>query len=123
MNTTADRNKHFILINDLDLQGVALTPVGDYNLGDPNRLFTGVFDGSGHIIRNADINMPTTNYVGLFGYVYYNGQIHNLGVENVKMKGLIVSVVAWLGVVLDILEPATLLVWLLKTVQTVLLED
>jgi hypothetical protein len=90
MNTTADWNKHFILINDLDLQGVALTPVGDYNLGDPNRLFTGVFDGSGYIIRNADINKVVSYYshliyIGLFGCVDSNGQIRNLGVEDVNI--------------------------------------
>ena len=78
----ADWDKHFILTADINLEGVALLPVGKY--GQP---FTGVFDGSGYIIHNADVNMPSSNFVGLFGYVGSSGQIRNLGVEVVTITG------------------------------------
>jgi len=65
---------------DVNLQGVTLIPVGG---GWP--YFNGIFDGNGHIIRNADINMPHSGAVGLFGYS--NGQIRNLGVVDVNISG------------------------------------
>jgi hypothetical protein len=77
-----DWDKHFILTADIDLQGGTLSPVGKY--GQP---FTGGFDGNNHIIRNADVNMPSSNYVGLFGYVGSTGWIHSLGLEDVAITG------------------------------------
>ena len=82
MDTPADWDKHFILTADVDLEGVPLSPVGN----DANK-FTGIFDGNDHIIGNADINMPDSDYVGLFGYVGQNGHVANLGGENLTMKG------------------------------------
>src|SRR4030042_5701763 len=58
MNTSTDWNKYFIMTADVNLQGVALVPVGN---------FTGIFDGKSHIVRNANINAPDSNCVGLFG--------------------------------------------------------
>jgi len=81
MITTSDWDKEFILIADINLQGVTLTPVGN-----STPYFTGIFDGNGHIISNAVINQPGSNNIGLFGHVY-GGQIHNLGVENVNIVG------------------------------------
>jgi hypothetical protein len=82
MNTSADWDKHFILTADINLEGVALLPVGS---GSTH--FTGDFDGNDHIIHNADVNMPFSNFVGLFGYVGSNGRIHNLGLEDVAITG------------------------------------
>jgi len=78
MNTSSDWNKNFILTADVNLRGVALTPISN---------FTGVFDGNNHIICNAIINRPTTDSVGLFGFLNNLGQIRNLGVEDVNMTG------------------------------------
>jgi hypothetical protein len=80
MNTVADWNKYFIMTADVNLQGVTLTPVGNY----PNH-FTGAFDGNSHIIRNADINMPASDCIGLFGCVGAGGQIRNFRVEDVNI--------------------------------------
>jgi len=82
MNTSSDCNKCFIMTADVNLQGVPLTPVGN----DVNQ-FTGVFDGNDNIISNAVINQPSSDYIGLFGYVGSGGQIRNLGVENVNITG------------------------------------
>jgi hypothetical protein len=81
-NHKEDWDKHFIQTADIDLQGVAISPVGNY--GQP---FAGVFDGNDHIIHNAVVNMPSSNYVGLFGCVTSTGQIHNLGLEDVAVTG------------------------------------
>jgi hypothetical protein len=81
-NTSSDWNKNFIMTADVNLQGVALTPVGN-----STNKFTGVFDGNSYIIRNANINMPGSDNVGLFGYVGSSGQIRNLGVEGINITG------------------------------------
>ena len=84
MNTTADWDKYFIMTADVNLQGIPLTPVSN-----STNKFTGVFDGGGHIIRNAVINenKPGASYIGLFGSVGPDGEVRNLGVENVYSDG------------------------------------
>jgi len=82
MTTPADWASHFVLTGDLDLDGVLLSPVGS----DTNK-FTGVFDGNDYVIRNADVNAPHRNYVGLFGCLGTDGQIKNLGVEDISAIG------------------------------------
>jgi hypothetical protein len=79
-NTPSHWDKYFILIADVNLQGVALTPVGN-----STTKFTGVFDGNDHIIQNVLINSPAGNYVGLFGYIGSGGQIRDLGIEDVNI--------------------------------------
>jgi hypothetical protein len=87
-----NRDKHFVLVNDIDFGGANLTPVTPDT--DPSfwssfdgTPFTGVFDGNGHVLRNAVINLPGRDYVGLFGCLGSGGQIRNLGVENVAVTG------------------------------------
>lgn len=82
MTTEAHWGKHFLLTNDLDLEGISLTPVG-YN---PNS-FVGVFDGNGHVIRNIDISLPEGRLVGLFGFMRTPGEIKNLTVRDVVVVG------------------------------------
>lgn len=38
--------------------------------GSPDTPFTGQLNGNGYVIQNLYINRPTTDYVGLFGYVF-----------------------------------------------------
>ena len=47
--------------------------------------FTGVFDGGGHAIANLYVNLPSTDYVGLFGYL--RGEVRNLGLVGVDVRG------------------------------------
>ena len=77
-----DWDKHFILTEDLNLAGITLTPVGNGTID-----FWGIFNGQGHVIRNATINLPDTDYVGLFGILNQYARIRNLGVENVNITG------------------------------------
>jgi hypothetical protein len=82
MSTPSDWDKNFIMTADVNLHGIALTPVGTVSIN-----FTGVFDGNSHIIRNADTNSPNLNYIGLFGYIGTGSRVRNLGVENVRTIG------------------------------------
>jgi len=82
MDTPADWDKHFVLTADLDANGVALSPIGN----EANK-FTGVFDGNDHVIRNADMNMPDADYVGLFGFVSLGGVIAQIGIQDVRIVG------------------------------------
>jgi len=74
-------DKHIELKADLDLAGIALYPIADL------AGFMGVFDGNDYVIRNAEVNLPGSDYVGLFGCVGTGGQIKNLGVEDISILG------------------------------------
>lgn len=91
MNTSADWDKFFILTTDLDLAGVTLTPIApdtDSSQAEHQGIpFTGTFDGNNRVIRNAAMNRPTIDYLGLFGKIGSGGQIKNLGMENARIKG------------------------------------
>lgn len=70
---------HYILMNDIDLNGQPFTMIGI----DSN--FSGVFDGNGYQIKNVNLLYPTRDKVGLFSSC--TGTIQNLGIENVDVSG------------------------------------
>lgn len=75
-------DKHFILVNDLDLDGWNWNPIGVYR-----GKFTGSFDGGGHTIKNLTseiADLQATPHVGLFGYID-NAVVKNLHLENVDI--------------------------------------
>lgn len=74
-------DKHIALMADLNMSGVALHPLGD--LGP----FTGVFEGNSHVIRDAVIDLPQSDFVGLFSSLGEDGQIRNLSVEGETVSG------------------------------------
>lgn len=82
--TPAEWSLHFVLLEDVDLEGAELTPIGDE--ATP---FTGVFDGQGHVIRNGFIDQVDNPYVGLFGWVGETGAVCGLGVEDVPVSGAV----------------------------------
>jgi len=82
-----DWNAHFLLTADVNLAeytGTQFNIIGDGEAGEP---FTGVFDGNGHMISKFTYNTSILNYVGLFGYVWYGGQIRNLGFVAANVNG------------------------------------
>jgi hypothetical protein len=91
VDASADWDKDFILLNDIDFGGINLTPVAPDTQQDiyfyDGIPFSGYFDGNGHVIRNAVISHPDQIYVGLFGLLTASGEIRNLGVENVVVLG------------------------------------
>ncbi len=80
--TPGDWDKYFILINDIDFGGAAVTPVGTHD-----QPFTGAFDGDGHVLRNGRILWPDTSYIGLFCALGEGGALHDLGVEEMEVAG------------------------------------
>jgi hypothetical protein len=89
MATPADWASHFVLTADIDLNDVSITPIAPdtstTNGGFQGTPFTGVFDGNDYVIRNVDVNMPGSDYVGLFGHLGADGEIKNLGVEDASI--------------------------------------
>jgi len=78
-------NGRYYLTTDLDASATAT-----WNAGagfSPILDFSGEFDGQGHWIRGLVINRPGTNQVGLFGTVATGGRIQRLGLENVNIRG------------------------------------
>jgi len=70
-NMSIDLTADYTLAGDLDASdtanwnsGLGFNPVG--NNADP---FSGTFSGRGYAITNLYINRPTSDYVGLFGYM------------------------------------------------------
>ena len=66
----------YILMNDIDLSSYS----NWQPIGSDTSIFTGEFNGNGHVISNLKINNPTGLGVALFSYV--SGTIKNVGVEN-----------------------------------------
>jgi hypothetical protein len=78
------KDKHFELINDIDMSGYVWVPIGDTNSGS----FYGSLDGNHFVIRN----LTTTSAVrmsGLFGYVI-DAEISNLGIVDATVSPTIV---------------------------------
>ncbi len=73
-------DKHIVLKADIDLQNIAVYPIGDLGL------FEGVFDGKNHIISNVEIDIPKTSSIGLFHTITAVGHIQNLHLEDIVVK-------------------------------------
>jgi len=78
-----DYDKHFVLMNDIDLD--PCLPGGQVfaTAVITATQFTGVFDGDDHKIANLTIS--GTGDLGLFGHI--TGEVKNLGLENVSVTG------------------------------------
>lgn len=89
--TSADYGQHFILLNDIDFDGINLTPVApDINPtsnGYQGSPFTGHFDGNNNVFSNVVMELPGSDYVGIFGYVGAQGEIACFGAENLILIG------------------------------------
>jgi hypothetical protein len=97
-----DYDKHFLLINDINLAGYEFTTAviaadtnnaSSYFQGVP---FSGFFDGNRHVISNLTIDTAGAgnDYLGLFGRIDrivwiegYAAKVENLGLENVNIAG------------------------------------
>ncbi len=89
-----DYNKCFILTANINLTGQTFTqaPIApdtiiDYEQSFDGASFTGIFDGSSHIISNLAVSASEKDYIGLFGCLGAGGQIKNLGVVNAIING------------------------------------
>jgi hypothetical protein len=71
-----DFNKHFIMVNDINL--AAFTGAQFNIIGFPDEPFTGSFDGNGHTISNFTYNSVYVSNVALFAYAEANCVIKDL---------------------------------------------
>lgn len=73
------------LEKDIDLGGVAWTPIGSNNKNS----FSGTFDGQKHTLKNFTIAKNNNDYysgTGFFGYIQGDATISNLNLVNVKLE-------------------------------------
>jgi len=81
-------------LNDIWSTAGGFVPVGYYSA--TNRVsntatnFNGVFNGSGFVIKNLTINMPSSNNVGLFGVVSNAATVENVGLTGESITGSMV---------------------------------
>ncbi|MBO4589460.1 MAG: hypothetical protein J5698_00610 [Bacteroidaceae bacterium] len=61
------------LTADIDMTGVAWTPIGT-----GGNLYNAKFDGQGHTIEGLNVDLPDQDYVGLFGIIGNGADIRNL---------------------------------------------
>jgi glucan-binding YG repeat protein len=87
----ANPNIYYRLENDIDLFTYGndydvvkgWTPIGS-NMSFP---FKGTFDGNNKSVTGLAINRPTSNYIGLFGYLYVDSKVHNLSIMGASIHG------------------------------------
>ena len=95
----------FNLSQDIDLNGINWTPIGDEYTGTENpynqedtlfKGFKGTFNGNGHTIYNLTIERQTYNdnrihysdsFLGFFGNLEAGSSVSNLNFENVRIIG------------------------------------
>jgi len=91
MNNSGHWKRHFVLVIDLDLDGIELKPVArdlfPRSPGFQGTSFTGSLDGNGYKICNIVIETPANDYVGLFGLIEESGEVRNVHLEDVTIKG------------------------------------
>jgi hypothetical protein len=91
-------DKHFVLINDIDLnpnlpggqvftQAIIAPDIDTNKFNHDSPAFIGVFDGQGHFLSNLVVEDPNGEHIGLFGYVGKEGSVLNLHVENATITG------------------------------------
>jgi hypothetical protein len=88
---SADWDKCFVLLNDIDFEGINLTPVAPDI--DPNveyfqgTAFSGIFDGKDHKLCNPTVRQRDQDCVGLFGCIGIGGHISNMCIDNIIVSG------------------------------------
>ena len=74
------------LVGNIDLsQYENWVPIGNHSK-DSNSIFSGTFNGNGHVISGLTINRPDADRQGLFGRID-EGKALNLGLDKVNIKG------------------------------------
>jgi parallel beta-helix repeat protein len=86
-----DWDKHFMLMDDIDLSGYSydnalIAPdIDPYDLSFNGISFTGSLDGNGHTISNLTITGGS--YLGLFGHLESGAEVKNLRLLNINITG------------------------------------
>ncbi len=92
VNIKNDLGGTYVLMNDIDCNGLAIPTIGA-NASNP---FRGLFDGQGYKIYNY--TLPSNQYSGLFGY--NSGTIRNLNVSNLNIEmNLSITEAVWVSAI------------------------
>ena len=105
----AGTRTYYMLVNDVThLQNISTNLAGSYALGkdidasatsawnggagfapigNDTARFTGIFDGSSHVINGLTINRSGDQYVGLFGYTTNGSTVRNVGIQGGSVTG------------------------------------
>ncbi len=78
-----DLSAYYVLGNDINMDGISFTPIG--STAAP---FFGSLDGQGYTISNLNINLPSTQYVGLFSVITAGATIKNLIFADCTIRGV-----------------------------------
>ncbi len=80
---------NYVLGANIDASGTSTwnSNAGFAPIGNSTTYFSGIFEGLGHTISNLSINLPTTNFVGLFGYAGAGSVIRNVGLIGGSITG------------------------------------
>lgn len=111
LTMSTDADKYYLVLNDIDFNGVAFTPIGLGNKSAAINAFKGTFNGAGHALFNINIDSATltntnmeqvnttdgkTYAFNLGIFINNEGTIENLVVKNahVTTSGLLVGMLA-----------------------------
>ncbi len=86
----ACENEYFKLMNDINLRGDFLDPIGGikyYGFTQKGGPFNGIFDGNWYTISNFRIFEGSNNDAGLFGWIGADGIVKNLTIANSEIVG------------------------------------
>ena len=83
--TSSVWSKHFLQTADINASGTSLLDNGA-GIATIGPIFSGTYDGGGHLIDGLTINRLSTDAVGMFGQTS-NAVIKNLGLKDVSIKG------------------------------------
>ena len=75
------------LVNDIDMKGIVMVPIGHNRGENAQHIFAGVFDGQGHTLANIyidDKNIPSGDYAEPATMFY---ELQNATVKNFKLTG------------------------------------
>ncbi len=89
-NVNNNKAGTYALGRDIDASATASwnAGAGFSPIGSSQSLFTGSFDRQNHVISNLAINLPTTTYVGLFGYTAASAALSNVSLQAANITGL-----------------------------------
>jgi len=79
----------FVQTKDIDASETSgwNSGAGFVSIGNNAINFTGSFNGKSHVIKGLAINRPTTDYVGLFGFLGHGAVVDSLSVRSASLTG------------------------------------
>ena len=89
LGSTSLLGTNAVLANTIDASGTVTwnADTGFVPIGTQANPFTGTLNGQGNIVDDLNIDLPSNQFVGLFGYAGTTSTIENVGVANAIVVG------------------------------------